>query len=149
MLWPIYPRGKSPQYPLDRSLDGPQNRSGCGGKQEKSHNCPCRESNSGHPASTYRLSSCDIGCSPYRKKFKQKLCILTKSLFYIMYELVAGFVDWKSSLWASCKVGEFTWQILVLAPSTKCFPNASSAFEDEETVSLFIYLFVCCIRWFN
>jgi hypothetical protein len=25
---PLYPQGKSPQYPLDRRLGGPQNRSG-------------------------------------------------------------------------------------------------------------------------
>jgi hypothetical protein len=28
---PPYLRGKSPRYPLDRRLGGPQNRSGCGG----------------------------------------------------------------------------------------------------------------------
>jgi hypothetical protein len=30
---PVYPRGKSPQYPFDRRLDGPQSPSGgCGAK---------------------------------------------------------------------------------------------------------------------
>jgi len=33
---PLYPQGKSPWYPLDRRLDGPQNHSGCGG-EEKNH----------------------------------------------------------------------------------------------------------------
>jgi len=31
MLQLLYPQGKSPCYPLDRSLGGPQNRSGRGG----------------------------------------------------------------------------------------------------------------------
>jgi hypothetical protein len=29
----IYPKGKSPRYPLNRRLGGPQNQSGCGGKE--------------------------------------------------------------------------------------------------------------------
>jgi hypothetical protein len=32
---PFYPRGKSPRYPLDRRLGGPQNRSGRGGEKKK------------------------------------------------------------------------------------------------------------------
>jgi hypothetical protein len=30
------PQGKSPRYPLDRRLDGPQNRSGRGGEEKNS-----------------------------------------------------------------------------------------------------------------
>jgi len=30
---PLYPQGRSSQYPLDRRLGGPQSRSGCGGKE--------------------------------------------------------------------------------------------------------------------
>jgi len=30
---PLYPRGESPLYPLDRRLVGPQNRSGHGGEK--------------------------------------------------------------------------------------------------------------------
>jgi hypothetical protein len=33
---PLYLQGKSPQYPLDRSLDGPQSRSGRGGEKKNS-----------------------------------------------------------------------------------------------------------------
>jgi hypothetical protein len=36
ILGPLYPRGKSPRYPLDRSLSGPQNRSGLCGEDKKS-----------------------------------------------------------------------------------------------------------------
>jgi hypothetical protein len=43
---PLYPEGKSPQYPLD----GNQSRSGRGGQEKKSHHCSCRELNPGHPA---------------------------------------------------------------------------------------------------
>jgi len=31
MFRPLYPRGKSPQYPFDRDLGGPQSRSKRGG----------------------------------------------------------------------------------------------------------------------
>jgi hypothetical protein len=31
---PLYPRGKSPRYPLDRRLDGPQSRSGRRGEEK-------------------------------------------------------------------------------------------------------------------
>jgi hypothetical protein len=31
---PLYPQGKSPWYPLDRRLDGPQSRSGRGGEEK-------------------------------------------------------------------------------------------------------------------
>jgi hypothetical protein len=33
------PREMSPWYPLDRRLDGPQSRSGCGGEEKNSYNC--------------------------------------------------------------------------------------------------------------
>jgi hypothetical protein len=31
---PLYPQGKSPWYPLDRRLGGPQSRSGRGGEEK-------------------------------------------------------------------------------------------------------------------
>jgi len=43
------PKGNRFLYSLDKRLRGPQNRSGCGGKEEKIP-CPCRESNTGGPA---------------------------------------------------------------------------------------------------
>jgi hypothetical protein len=46
---PLYPQGKKPRYPLGGRLGGPQSRSGRSGEEKKSHNCPCRESNPGHP----------------------------------------------------------------------------------------------------
>jgi hypothetical protein len=39
----IHPQGKSPWYPLDRRLSGPQSRSGRGGKEKNSKSL--RESN--------------------------------------------------------------------------------------------------------
>jgi hypothetical protein len=33
---PLYPQGKSPRYPLDRRLGGPQSRSGRGGEKKNS-----------------------------------------------------------------------------------------------------------------
>jgi hypothetical protein len=44
---PLYPQGKSPWYPLNRKLGGPQNRSGHG-VQDKNLS-PYRESNPDHP----------------------------------------------------------------------------------------------------
>jgi hypothetical protein len=37
---PLYPQGKSPWYPLDRRLGGPQSRSGQGGKEKNSQPPP-------------------------------------------------------------------------------------------------------------
>jgi hypothetical protein len=34
--WPLYPQGKSPMYPLDRRLGGPQSLSGRGGEEKNS-----------------------------------------------------------------------------------------------------------------
>jgi hypothetical protein len=36
MPWPLYPRVKSPWYPLDRRLGGPQSCSGCGDEEKNS-----------------------------------------------------------------------------------------------------------------
>jgi hypothetical protein len=40
MPWPLYPQGKSPWYPLDRRLGGPQRWSGYGGKEKNSQPLP-------------------------------------------------------------------------------------------------------------
>jgi len=45
---PLYSRGRSPRYPLDRELCGFQRRSGRRG--DKNHHCLCRESNIGDTA---------------------------------------------------------------------------------------------------
>jgi hypothetical protein len=37
---PLYPQGKSPWYPLDRRLGGPQSRSGRGGEEKNSQPPP-------------------------------------------------------------------------------------------------------------
>jgi hypothetical protein len=37
---PLYPQGKSPWYPLDRRMGGPQRRSGRGGEQKNSQPLP-------------------------------------------------------------------------------------------------------------
>jgi hypothetical protein len=36
MLWLLYPQGKSPWYPLDRMLGGPESQPGCGGGNNNS-----------------------------------------------------------------------------------------------------------------
>jgi len=48
MLWLLYPEGKSPWYPLNRSLGWPQDESGYSGEEKNS--CPCWELNPSHPA---------------------------------------------------------------------------------------------------
>jgi len=48
---PLYHWGKSPRYPLDKKLIGPQSLSGRSGEvKKKSHHCSCRELNSDRPA---------------------------------------------------------------------------------------------------
>jgi len=41
---PLYPRGKSPQYPLERKLGGPQSRFGHGSEEKNSQPLPGLES---------------------------------------------------------------------------------------------------------
>jgi hypothetical protein len=57
---PLYLQGKSPLYPLDRRLDGPPSRSGCGGEEKNSQPPPGMEPyNSDLPARSpalYQLS---------------------------------------------------------------------------------------------
>jgi hypothetical protein len=53
----LYPQGKSPWYPLDRTLGEPQSRSWRGGEEKNSQ--PRRESNPDRPVRSpalYRLS---------------------------------------------------------------------------------------------
>jgi hypothetical protein len=40
----FYPQGKSPWYPLDRRLGGPQSQSGCNGEEKNSQPLPGLES---------------------------------------------------------------------------------------------------------
>jgi hypothetical protein len=50
----LYSQEKSPWYPLNRRLGGPQSRCGRGGeKKKKSYHCPRRELNPGRPAPFY------------------------------------------------------------------------------------------------
>jgi len=37
---PLYPKGKSPWYPLDKRLGGPQSRPGSGGEEKYSQSLP-------------------------------------------------------------------------------------------------------------
>jgi len=51
MPQPLYPQGKSPWYPLDRRLGGPQSCSGHGGEEKNSQPPPGIEPlNPDHPA---------------------------------------------------------------------------------------------------
>jgi hypothetical protein len=40
MLWLLHPQGKSPWYPLERRLCGPQSQSGHGGEEKNSQTLP-------------------------------------------------------------------------------------------------------------
>jgi len=44
MPWPLHPQGKSPWYPMDRRLGGPQSHSGHGGEEKNSQPLPGIES---------------------------------------------------------------------------------------------------------
>jgi hypothetical protein len=56
----LYPRGKSPQWPLERRLGGPQSRSGRGGEEKHSQPLPRIELHNlillARSQSLYRLS---------------------------------------------------------------------------------------------
>jgi hypothetical protein len=57
---PLYPQGKSPWYPLDRKLGGPQSRSGRGGEEKNSQPppgiVPKNPDHVAHIPTLYRLS---------------------------------------------------------------------------------------------
>jgi hypothetical protein len=53
------PQERSPWYPLDRRLGGPQSRSGRGGEERNSQ--PCQESNPNHSLTFYDLAILEVG----------------------------------------------------------------------------------------
>jgi hypothetical protein len=74
---PVYPRGKSLRYALDRGLSGLQSRSGRGGEEKTCHHCPWQELNPGRqsvagpnilniPSPCYCLSVRNKVSHPYR-----------------------------------------------------------------------------------
>jgi hypothetical protein len=50
LFWPIYSWDKSPPYPFDRKLGGPESLSGRDGEEKTSYHGPCRELIPGHSA---------------------------------------------------------------------------------------------------
>lgn len=54
MIWQLYPRGKSFQYPLVRSLSGPQ--SWCGRGDEEKNNCKMVNQSIAMPVYVLRVS---------------------------------------------------------------------------------------------
>jgi hypothetical protein len=52
------PAERDPSYPLDRGLGGSQIQSGLGGKEKKSHEDSCRDSNLYRPAHSLVISVC-------------------------------------------------------------------------------------------
>jgi hypothetical protein len=83
----LHSRRKEPQYPLDRSVSGPQSRSGrCG--VHKTISCPCRESNPGRPPCRYTSGTNSkfrlMFSLPYRDeklwgRQRINICVCTKS----------------------------------------------------------------------
>jgi hypothetical protein len=79
--WPPYPWGKSPWYPFDRRVGGPQSWSGCSGKEKVYHHCSCQELILGRPA--HRLVTLVTGIPPIRNVvFHQPKC----DPWVLMYE---------------------------------------------------------------
>jgi hypothetical protein len=63
---PPYPQGKSPCYPLDRGLGGPQSRSGRGGEEKNSQLPPGIESqNPDRPARNPALNRLSYNMDAY------------------------------------------------------------------------------------
>jgi hypothetical protein len=115
---PLYHRRKSPRYPLDRRLGGPQNRSGL---REKEKTCPHRDSNSD-------LSAVEPVASPYTycDSFNAIICIYPPDDGQSVTETCSG-TDYtnKVSLTASSdhsyvpfpKPGFYIYEISTLASS--------------------------------
>jgi hypothetical protein len=99
MLWPLYPRGNSCKYTLDRRLDGAQSRSGrCG---EDSLPLPGIESRSlSRPARTAIAMATGLPCSSLEDVEDVRL----------------GFVLWLSGLW--CRKCVSTIRLNMLPPSS-------------------------------
>jgi len=66
---PLYPRGKSLRYPLDRRLGGPQSRSGRGGEEKNSQSLTGLE----HPI-----------IQLVAQRYKTELSRLLPSTFYLV-----------------------------------------------------------------
>jgi hypothetical protein len=79
----LYPRGKSPRYPLDRRPGGLHSRSGRG--SEEKHLCPYRESNLRHHYNDWLT-----------RLIIQNLSLLTE--FYVSEEKVKLTFYWDSSV---------------------------------------------------
>jgi hypothetical protein len=80
---PLYPLGNSQQYPLDRSLGGPQSRSGRGGEEKESLACLCRESNHGRPDPSLVTVVTELPCLHliYFKRNYFKKCRVHRQMF--------------------------------------------------------------------
>jgi hypothetical protein len=68
----LHPQGKSPWYPLDRRLGGPQSRSGSGGEEKNSQTLfraviICRKTSCNGPtlADVQRSTVCKLILSPF------------------------------------------------------------------------------------
>jgi len=81
----LCPRCKSPRYPLDRRLRGPQSWSGRGGEERKSHYYPCRELNTGHRTRSLVtiLTELPYGSKIYMEKPQKTFYGWTKNLICI------------------------------------------------------------------
>jgi len=109
--WPLYPRGKSPWYPLNRRLGEPHSQSGCGGEEKNSLPCPCWESNPSHPShsvvtilsypGSLLYTSVDEIHSMYKSLFP-----LISSITYILYTIYMVNIDIKYKLPAKIKTGK-------------------------------------------
>jgi hypothetical protein len=73
--WSLYPKGKSPWYPLYRRLGGLQNRSRHGGKEKNSQPPPGFETPIIQPVPTKSLSKRKVGTTGYKKCTTTKECI--------------------------------------------------------------------------
>jgi hypothetical protein len=79
---PLYPKGKSPWYTLDRGLVGPQNRSRRGGEEKIL--IPFRESNHGRP--TIWLNCTEISACRSCTLYAFVDVISVKQCWYLLYK---------------------------------------------------------------
>jgi hypothetical protein len=82
---PLYSQAKSPRYPLDRRLSGPQIRSGSGGEEKNSQPLPGLES---------------LIIQPVAQRYTTELKYFLDNVLYeirtVIYTVLSGFQEWLS-----------------------------------------------------
>jgi hypothetical protein len=121
-----YPQGKSPWYPLDRWLGGPQSRSGHGGEQKNSQPLPRQEPLIAQPvAQRYTAELCWV--MPYNAKLMRLLLPANHGQFGILCRTVS---------WVSPYVQTWLQVSAYCSHMQRNFHNMDDKLKDTVSASL-------------